>query len=228
MASPSSPVSLYATKWKLTRYGKKLHISDISLGKQIGAKKSSYGKVTQLLYKGVANARFVLKYISFRNHKRRYIFNNEVRVGSKRNIQRVGPRVLAWRYTRGGGEYIMDDVRLGNPKAKMETVQDFIQKRRLTQQFIQKVFRKVREFHKVTGGEHGDLHGDNMMIVTSGGKTFIKIIDYGSFRKYSELGKLGKPLKHLNGLNIFKFDKGQLYVRNKNRLAQVGLKIKQL
>jgi len=218
--SASSPVSLYTTKWKLTRHGKNLPISDISLGKQIGAK-SSYGKVTQLLYKGVPNARFILKYMQFRNHKRRYIFNNEVYVGSMKHIQKVGPRVLAWRYTRSGGEYIMDDVRLGNTRATMETVQEFIQKRRITQRFIRTVFRKVREFHKVTGGEHGDLHGDNMMIVKSGGKTYIKIIDYGSFRKYSELGKLGKPLKHLNGLNIFKFKQGQLYVRNKNRLGQV-------
>jgi hypothetical protein len=219
MASPSSVVSLYTTKWKLTRYGKKIHISNISLGKQIG-KKSSYGKVTQLLNKGVADARFVLKYIQFRNHTRKYIFNNEVRVGSKRNIQRVGPRVLAWRYTRGGGEYIMDDVRLGNTRAKTETVQDLIERGGLTRKFIQQVFKKVREFHKVTGGQHGDLHGENMMVVKSHGKTFIKIIDYGSFRKNSELTKLGKPYKHLNGVNIFKFDKGQLYVRNQNRLMR--------
>jgi tRNA A-37 threonylcarbamoyl transferase component Bud32 len=115
----------------------------------------------------------------------------------------------------------MDDVRLGNTRAKMETVQDVIQRGGLTRKLVQQVFKKVKEFHVLTGGEHGDLHGDNIMVIKSGGRTRIKIIDYGSFRKYSELSRLGMPFKHVNGMDIFRFSQGQLYLRNRNRLRQL-------
>ena len=225
LSTPSLGSSPVITRWRVTRYGKLYPglLSKITRGRRIG-QKSVYGKVIELLYRGRRDSRFVLKSMIFPERsraKRRHIFDTEVRVGTMRNIQKVGPRVLAWRYTSKGGEFVMDDARFGVPEAKLESLEDIIQKGRLTKRLIRKVIEKVQEFHKVVGGEHGDLHGDNIMVVRKGDKTSIKIIDYGAFRSYRELRRLGRPVNTHGGMKVFSLGMGQNYIRNKNWLKKV-------
>jgi len=225
LSTPSLGSSYTNARWRLTRYGKLYPglLSKVTRGRRIG-QKSVYGTVIELLYRNRRDSRFVLKSMNFPERsraKRRRIFDTEIRVGTMRNIQRVGTRVLAWRYTPKGGEYIMDDARFGIPGARLESLEDIIQKGKLSQSLIRRVLQKVHEFHRVVGGEHGDLHGDNIMVVKKGDKTSIKIIDYGAVRSYHELRRIGRPVNTHGGMNVFSLGSGQNYIRNRNWLKKV-------
>ncbi len=119
-------------------------------------------------------------------------FNTEVRIGSIRGIEKTGPRVLAYRTNSYGGNYIMNHAKMGVSRARIIPLSEV--RRTLKPRMWEKIKEKVRQFQKITNGQHGDLHGKNILIVQiprrhGKTKTYIKIIDYGAHRRFKELKK---------------------------------------
>jgi tRNA A-37 threonylcarbamoyl transferase component Bud32 len=113
--------------------------------------------------------------------------------------------------------YIMDDVRMGIPGARMKSLGDSTPTRSLWK----KVLDKVEEFHRIAGGQHGDLHDHNIMVVKTNGKTSIKIIDYGAFRSYKELRNIGHHVSYHRGMKVYNLGNGQNFIKNKNWLKHI-------
>ena len=205
--------------WKLTKFGSQNLLKKLSrTGKEIG-KLSVFGKVERLSYSGNEHT-FVVKKIDFSsNSNRAHIFKTEVNVGSKNNIGKVGPRVFAFRTTPFGGEYVMDNVEMGHSNAKVFTVTNV--KKQFTLAIWYKLHKLVQDFHKITRGQHGDLHGDNILVVQVGGKTYLRIIDYGAFRNSRNLKSLGTPIKKHFEMNVYNVGIGQKFIKNRNQLKRI-------
>ena len=201
--------------WKYTKYGYKGLLEGLSrTGQRIG-KLSVFGKVERVSFKGNVHT-FLIKSVPGVNNNRKHIFETEVKVGSKNNIEKVGPRILAYRYTPFGGEYIMDSVEMGNPNAKVFTFESV--KRQIPLELVEGV---IKDFHRITRGMHGDLHGDNILCVQVNGKTYVRIIDYGAFRTFDEIKAKGKPVKKHLGINAYNLGKGQKFMYNKNHFKRI-------
>jgi len=205
--------------WKLTKYGSQNLLKKLSrTGKKIG-KLSVFGKVERLSHMGNEHM-FIVKKIDFSpNSNRSHIFATEINVGSKNNIGKVGPRVLAFRYTPFGGEYVMDNVEMGHSNAKVFSVANVKKQFSLATWYSLRTL--IQNFHKITRGQHGDLHGDNILVVQIGKNTYLRIIDYGAFRKSRELKSLGTPIKKHFGMNVYNVGKGQKFIQNKNQLKTI-------
>ena len=198
-------------------------LNNLERTNKILGSKSSFGTVSPLLYKGTNNSSYVIKKIPFLNnniknsHIRR-IFNKEIGVGSIRGINNVGPRILAFTRRPTYLEYIMNHAKHGNPNAVITPI---TQAKKIDVKLWSKIIKKVRNFQRITGGEHGNIHGNNILLVTIPGnpKTFIKIIDYGSHRSHEELkNKIKESKKHF-GMNLFSFKTGgQKFIHNNNAL----------
>jgi len=124
------------------------------------------------------------------------------------NIELVGPKIHAWRLTKDGAEYVMDNVELGDPTAKTFTLYQ-IQKH-FGKIFNEAVLRALGGFHTITGGQHGDFHGENILFVKRGQQLDIRIIDYGAWKSDAEL--LGEALRG----NIYRLANGRLFRKNEN------------
>lgn len=210
--------------WKFTRYGGKDFLKNITrTGKRIG-EKSVHGVVESLSYKG-NEFRYVIKKININPRNRAdsvHMFETEVMVGGKQGIKKVGPRVFAYRITPFGGEYIMDNVQFGNKDAKIYSLNQI--KRKLSPDGWKLVDKTVDEFHKITKGMHGDLHGGNILfIVKPDGREYFRIIDYGAFRPNENLHykKKGIPVLNHYGIKVYNFGIGQRFINNKNFLNVV-------
>jgi len=213
--------------WNLTAYGKKDNIKLSSLVNTFirMGKHSKYGSVERLSYNGNKHL-YVMKTITFDNPNYENIFDTEVKVGRMKNIEKVGPRILAWRKLETKGQYIMDNAELGDSSSHIYTLHSF--KNKLPQikinqeKFWKLVDDNIKEFHKITHGDHGDLHGGNILVVYSKIRgLFIRIIDYGAFRTPSELLHAKKrPLKHF-GIQVYNFNKGQPFIFNVNSLKNI-------
>jgi hypothetical protein len=147
-------------------------------------------------------------------------FNTEVRIGSIRGIEKTGPRVLAYRTNSYGGNYIMNHAKMGVSRARIIPLSEV--RRTLKPRMWEKIKEKVRQFQKITNGQHGDLHGKNILIVQiprrhGKTKTYIKIIDYGAHRRFKELKK-ARYYKVYGGMKVYRFDSGQNFIKNKNWL----------
>ncbi len=191
-------------------------------GKKIG-NKSLFGSVSSLLYRGKNNARYVLKHIDFLNgrkkRERKKIFDTEVKIGSIRGIEKVGPRILARRVTPVGGNYVMNHAKLGIPGAKIYSLASV--RKQLSTRMWEEIKNKVRQFQNITHGQHGDLHGGNILIVkvpTRHGKTkmYIRIIDYGAHRTFKELKYKGRHYKKHMGMKVYNLGVGQRFIKNQN------------
>jgi hypothetical protein len=213
--------------WKLTRHAPKGILNRLSRtgGQRIGHD-SVFGSVYTLMHNG-NNSRYVIKHIPFKNNKnrdRKHIFKTEVKIGGIRNIGRVGPRVIAYRMTPFGGNYVMDHVKMGDSRAKIFSLADV--RSQITPDFWNKIKKKIKEFENITHGNHGDLHGDNILIVQSKktGKTDIRIIDYGAHRTYKELKKKSFHSRK-NGLKVYNVGPGQKFRRTKNLIKALMKKL---
>ena len=207
----------------------------IRTGQKIG-QQSVHGVVKRLSFKhesqsgravAYVNNRYVIKKISFRQQKvitqgkeqpKLKWFRTEVRVGQMPHIEAVGPRIHAWRLVPDGAEYVMDNVELGDPAAKTFTFYQV--KRRFGNIFNDAVLKTLDMFHRITGGQHGDFHGENILFVQRGKRFDIRIIDYGSWKSDAET--LGEALKG----NIFRLSNGRLFRRNENMVRYLTLKNK--
>jgi len=129
--------------------------------------------------------------MKFKNSNSEKVFFNEVRVGSMPGVQKVGPRIYAWKIENGVGKYIMDNFVRGDSSLVTMSLNDY-----MITYFPLKcppkshpVFKKLKkvltDFWTVTKGYHGDLHFDNIAVVMD--KDVIKrimIFDYGSHKKF--------------------------------------------
>ena len=182
--------------WKLTQYGKDLNL-DIKLfentHENIG-ERSKHGTVERLVYRGNRHA-FVMKTILFKSISSTQIFDTEIKVGQMKDIYKVGPRVIAHRRLQTKGQYIMDNVEMGSPHAKVHS----LYKLRKVPNIMKSVYKVVEMFHKITGGQHGDLHGGNILVVKIGEKVYIRIIDYGAFKSLKELATSARKIRQKHG-----------------------------
>jgi hypothetical protein len=123
-------------------------------------------------------------------HKK--IFFNELRVGSTPGISAVGPRIYAWRIRGQYCEYIMDNFVKGDTTLAATTFHEYMWKH-----FAKKcppkshaVWGRLRtllvHFWRVTKGYHGDLHANNIVVLTKpdGSIKRMMIFDYGSHKKF--------------------------------------------
>lgn len=197
---------------------RRLLASLVRTGQKIG-QQSVHGVVKRLSFNGVNN-RYVVKKVSFRQQKvimqgkeqpKLQWFRTEVRVGQMPHIDAVGPRIHAWRLRPDGAEYVMDNVELGDPTAKTFTFYQI--KKRFGNMFNDAVLQTLDMFHKITGGQHGDFHGENILFVQRGRKLDVRIIDYGSWKSDAEL--LGDAIKN----NVYRLANGRLFRKNENMVA---------
>jgi hypothetical protein len=203
--------------WKKTEYGKNLDFRKlVNTHERIG-KLSKYGSVTRLSYDGNPHL-YVMKTIPFTKVESHASFNTEIKVGQMKNINQVGPRVLAWRRLQGKGEYIMDNVERGVSTAKVYTFSQF--KRVKIPGFLDFFKEVVERFHTITKGNHGDLHGGNILVVVDGNHIRVNIIDYGAFRNRKELLNARAKYRHYN-MNVYNAGKGQGFIYNSDSLKNL-------
>ena len=184
---------------------------------RIGAQ-SMHGTVRELVDSstGITN-RWCIKTVKFRTPEKLKWFMNEVRVGTLKNIEAIGTRIYAWRRRLDGAEYVMDNVEMGDPNAKTFTFYQIRKKYGNT--FNVAVARALDAFHTVTRGEHGDLHGDNILFVQRG-KTFdIRIIDYGTWK--SDNNTLGKPYITKMKIPVYRLKNGRMFRENGDMLMSI-------
>ena len=94
----------------------------VRTGDRIGAQ-SVHGVVRRLVDTETGSTnRWCIKTIKFWTPEKREWFRQEVRIGSLPGIEEVGPRIHAWRQRVDGGEYVMDNVQMGDPSAKIVTI----------------------------------------------------------------------------------------------------------
>jgi hypothetical protein len=209
--------------WHQTQYGRGLDFSKlINTRKPIG-NLSKHGSVTRLLYEG--NPRmFVMKTIPFKSNDSRTIFDTEIKVGQMKNINQVGTRVLAWRKLRSMGQYIMENVEkvaTGNEPVQVYTFSQFKHSNpKIFNAFKPTFISFLAKFHRITGGNHGDLHGGNILVIVKGRKVYIKIIDYGAFRLRQELLRAKKVARYYN-MNVYNVGNGQRFIYNSNSLKNL-------
>ena len=163
--------------------------------------KSTYGAVYQ-----VVGTDYLIKIMENRDHYGRlssvmsgdtpYIFSNEVSVGGMPRIQEVGPRIYA--YTRSPYQliYVMNNVvsqsNTRNGVVPM-SLRDYYMKElsSVCPMVGAPIYKSLGEtlikFYKITGGWHGDLHDQNILVLMKGKSIVsVKIIDYGAHRKFSK------------------------------------------
>jgi hypothetical protein len=87
--------------------------------------------------------------------------------------------------------------------------------------FNDAVLQTLDMFHKITGGQHGDFHGENILFVQRGRKLDVRIIDYGSWKSDAELlGDAIASSKVQNRKNnIYRLANGRLFRKNENMMA---------
>ena len=163
--------------------------------KQI-TKKSAYGTV----YKHENG--FVVKKMKFVDVDVDYlkIFLNELRVGSSPGVERVGPKIYAWRVNRNrlgrimSGEYVMSDFTAGLRRDQaVISLSEYMKRFRggacpmKGDPIFQKLKSTMTTFWRVTKGYHGDLHTNNLAVILdvfSNKPLKVIVFDYGAHRPF--------------------------------------------
>lgn len=147
---------------------------------------------------------FAIKTMDFLNKDMDYlkVFLNEVKVGTSPGIEKVGPKIYAWRVTRTPdgeikqGQYIMDNYNYG--LARDEKVQKLsMYMKRFSggacpmkgDPIFQKVKSAMVTFWRATKGYHGDLHTNNMAVIIdthTGKPKKVIVFDYGAHRPFKK------------------------------------------
>ena len=202
--------------WITTKHARPGVLDKLSrTSERIGAA-SVFGVVKKLLY-GTSDNTYVIKFVKFSpiNTNKEFSFMTEVRIGSLRRIGKVGPRVIAYRKTLKGGEYVMDNVEMGNKNAKTYSASN--KRIKITPPLWSLIKSTINNFYKITKGYHGDLHGNNIMIVINKTSVLVKIIDYGAHRRFNT--NFGNVVQIYKGAKVYKPGGiGQKFIYNKNFL----------
>jgi hypothetical protein len=207
--------------WHIVRRGINLKkVERFPRSKVIGTK-SRHGTVRPLMYKG---NKFLLVSKEVPIEKKKS-FAREIHVGSMRGIESCGPRIYAWRIQGDKCEYIMDNLARGHSDARVRT---------LAQTRVKpwrKVYDSLLKFYKVTGGYHGDLHENNIAVITRGKTVSVQIYDYGTWHPFYKRVTGNKILPYLvaakakpgnvnRGNGVYKpKNNEQLYTMNFNSLG---------
>jgi hypothetical protein len=233
--------------WTMTRHATKTLLSHLTRTNQRIGEPSAFGVVYKLMTSTGNDCQFVLKTIKIprqivsgfslnfntlkskvnrENNRPGYLdrmktFKTEVSVGSLKNIGEVGPRVYAWRVTPTGGEYIMDNVQMGDKKAKVYPLAHI----KMNEKILERVLGTVKRFQQITKGHHGDLHRNNIQVIKLPNKKFyVMIIDYGSWRSERALKSIGLPVSMHYGMNVYLPEKrGTPFIKNENMIKRMSL-----
>ena len=232
--------------WHMTRHASKSLLRHLfRTDKKIG-EPSKFGVVHRVLVDTGNKYQFVMKTIKIprqfvtgfslnfntlktkinrNNNRNKYLdlvntFKTEVGIGSLKRIGEVGPRIFAWRITPTGGEYIMDNVQLGNSEARVFPLAKVIDWVRSNPSILDNVLHTITKFQQITKGFHGDLHKNNIQIVKCPDGIYTMIIDYGSWR--SKNTAFGKAVTTHHGMNVFRpSNKGSYFIKNSNMIARI-------
>jgi hypothetical protein len=220
-------VNSSSTRWHIVNRAIKIDkVLRYPRNKIIGVK-SRHGVVRPLMYNGNKYL-LVSKEMSLRKKKS---FFREIRVGTMPGIGTVGPRVYAWRKLPNRYEYIMDNLARGHADAKVTTLHKYTGPKPWRQ-----LYDALLRFYKVTGGFHGDLHSNNIAVVTRKGKVSVQIYDYGTWRPFQVRIRSDKIMPYLKEIRMQKGnrnlgyaiqpknDENQLYSRNTNVLSTNALR----
>ena len=222
MQRPSS-----SSRWHIVNKGIKMaEVLRFPRSKVIGTK-SRNGTVRPLMYKGNKYL-LVSKEMSLKKKKS---FVREIKVGTMPGIQYCGPRVYAWRRLPDRLEYIMDNLARGDKNAKVQTLHQYRGPKPWKQ-----LYDVLLRFYKITGGFHGDIHTNNIAVVTSKtGRVSVQIYDYGTWRKFGYRISGDKIMPYLNQIKMQRGNRNlgyaiepknkenQLYRRNINVLGNNAL-----
>jgi RIO-like serine/threonine protein kinase len=99
-------------------------------------------------------------------------------IGSLPDIGKVGARLFAYRTvpeTNDHAKYF--DLLMENIGRDAIPIKDV----EITPKIVKKVWETMLDFYRITKGSHGDLHGENMYLTSTGE---VKIIDYGMYRPF--------------------------------------------
>ena len=105
-------------------------------------------------------------------------FKSEVAIGSLPDIGKVGARLFVYRTvpeTNDHAQYF--DLLMENIGRDVIPIKDV----EITPKIVKKVWETILDFYRITKGSHGDLHGENMYLTSTGE---VKIIDYGMYRPF--------------------------------------------
>ena len=183
-----------------------------SILNQIGSK-SSYGSIMNLKNLNRSNAtRYVLKFMPFKSTRDKYIFRNEVHVGSSPRLwqNKIGPTVYASLETKDFGMYIMNNLEYWDSSSslKLMTLHSYMKTYHnskpppVNSTVLTLLRRNLIGFYNITKGYHGDLHTLNIGVVVSTGtrpRVFnVFIYDYGSHTPFKYPANIAN--KSLNNL----------------------------
>jgi hypothetical protein len=231
--------------WTMTRHATKALLSHlIRTDVRIGTP-STFGVVHKVLVDNGNDCQFVMKTIRIprqvvtgfslnfntlrtkinrNNNRNTYLnrigsFQTEVKIGSLKNIGLVGPRVYAWRITPTGAEYIMDNVLLGDQRAKVYPFSKVYK----NEHILKLALDAIKLFQQITKGYHGDLHKNNIQVVVTPEKVvYVMIIDYGSWRPASVNKNLGQFITMHHGLNVYRpGGRGTPFIKNNNMIKRI-------
>ena len=201
--------SIGGNGWTKTNYGHNLNLSSIKRTEEtVGANsKAKFGTVKRL-----NPGQYLIKKIIFgfnrNSNSRRHIFNTEVRVGSLPNIGKVGPKVYAHKKTTAYGEYIMNNVARGRTNGvtvvPLALVYEKLSGHESTPGIWKIINKKIKNFQRIVRGQHGDLHGYNILLVQNNKGIEPWIIDYGAVRTETELRNIKSLGKNKFDVNVYK------------------------
>ena len=123
-------------------------------------------------------------------------FTNELRVGTTPRISQVGPKIYGWRVFSDSdengndewtGEYIMDNVLRGETELVSQSLAQYVTKWKPGPgaPLFKKLKTTLRNFWLITKGYHGDLHGNNIAVVSRPDGTVVRVMiyDYGAHKR---------------------------------------------
>ena len=190
----SAPIQI--TGGKQSKKFKDIIKAASTIGQQLG-NKSTFGSVQEIGTDG----KYVMKTMKFKSSDSSdnlKIFLNEIRVGRMPGINKVGPKIYAWRIIRDAtgtatmGQYIMDNFTKGDSTLTAQLASEYIRDKfgnscppRGHPYFV-KLREVLKNFWKITKGYHGDLHMKNIVVLTrpDGEIERLMIFDYGGHKKF--------------------------------------------
>tara|TARA_B110001450_G_scaffold255679_1_gene283838 strand:+ start:574 stop:1341 length:768 start_codon:yes stop_codon:yes gene_type:complete len=178
------------SKWK--RFNNFKMNPNFKILKRIGSP-SVYGSVYEL----DKEAKYVLKIMKTPEAMHVKMFNHEITAGKSHHIEICGVRIHAYIVlSKNVRAFVMDHVLMGNCTLKAISLRSYI-KPTHDSKLYNHMAKTLNMFYKITQGFHGDLHLDNIMVVTDSKKSlkYVKIIDYGTWTPFQHKLSYNATLK---------------------------------
>jgi hypothetical protein len=226
--------------WKINKWSTKMNKETLKQFQYININTLKTNTGIAIDHMFYVNQHFIIKITTFNKPGFEQQFKNEIKVGTKPNIENVGVQTHAWFKTKDYGIQIMDNAIKGNEHHKSIDLTNY--KKTFTTEFYKLFAKNLLTFYKTTQGFHGDLHDQNVLIILNK-KTNkvvnIIIIDYETFVPFKhkipnnatlrdawiEMEKTWKSLKGENMEGVYKTKHGHVTTRLK-KLPILSLHIK--